>query len=189
MLSCASTSACSNSTTSNSISSTRPSRRSPTSPCSARQEPAVFGRSWKGAGADHVRGALDGEVARVVVTREAVLENAAPTIVPHRPRRERNPPDPEGRALVGDGEGLSATAVRRGNQHQRRPRTVSQVGNTIRHSSGSIAAEPVTAAATKSATHPVPGDRKRRAEDPHPTATAAERKGTTAFAGTPPPNR
>lgn len=28
------------------------------------------------------------EVARVVVTREAVLENAAPTIVPHRPRRE-----------------------------------------------------------------------------------------------------
>ncbi|MET3567519.1 ATP-dependent Clp protease ATP-binding subunit ClpX [Leifsonia sp. 98AMF] len=28
------------------------------------------------------------EVARVVVTKEAVLENAAPTIVPHRPRRE-----------------------------------------------------------------------------------------------------
>jgi ATP-dependent Clp protease ATP-binding subunit ClpX len=28
------------------------------------------------------------EVARVIVTREAVLENAAPTIVPHRPRRE-----------------------------------------------------------------------------------------------------
>ncbi|MDQ1584007.1 MAG: ATP-dependent Clp protease ATP-binding subunit ClpX [Microbacteriaceae bacterium] len=28
------------------------------------------------------------EVARVVVTREAVLENAAPTIVPHRARRE-----------------------------------------------------------------------------------------------------
>jgi ATP-dependent Clp protease ATP-binding subunit ClpX len=29
------------------------------------------------------------EVARVVVTREAVLDNAAPTIVPHRrPRRE-----------------------------------------------------------------------------------------------------
>ncbi|MGH1523058.1 ATP-dependent Clp protease ATP-binding subunit ClpX [Leifsonia sp. L25] len=28
------------------------------------------------------------EVAQVVVTREAVLENAAPTIVPHRPRRE-----------------------------------------------------------------------------------------------------
>jgi ATP-dependent Clp protease ATP-binding subunit ClpX len=27
------------------------------------------------------------EVARVVVTREAVLENAAPTIVPHTPRR------------------------------------------------------------------------------------------------------
>ncbi|MCX7522217.1 ATP-dependent Clp protease ATP-binding subunit ClpX [Microbacterium sp. STN6] len=27
------------------------------------------------------------EVARVVVTRESVLENAAPTIVPHRPRR------------------------------------------------------------------------------------------------------
>ncbi|SEI17093.1 MULTISPECIES: ATP-dependent Clp protease ATP-binding subunit ClpX [unclassified Leifsonia] len=28
------------------------------------------------------------EVARVVVTKEVVLENAAPTIVPHRPRRE-----------------------------------------------------------------------------------------------------
>jgi ATP-dependent Clp protease ATP-binding subunit ClpX len=28
------------------------------------------------------------EVARVVVTREAVLDNAAPTIVPRKPRRE-----------------------------------------------------------------------------------------------------
>ena len=28
------------------------------------------------------------EVARVIVTREAVLDNAAPTIVPHEIRRE-----------------------------------------------------------------------------------------------------
>jgi len=28
------------------------------------------------------------EVARVVVTREAVMDNAAPTIVPHKPRRQ-----------------------------------------------------------------------------------------------------
>jgi len=28
------------------------------------------------------------EVARVVVTRAAVLDNAAPTIVPHAPRRQ-----------------------------------------------------------------------------------------------------
>ncbi|MET1053044.1 MAG: ATP-dependent Clp protease ATP-binding subunit ClpX, partial [Mycetocola sp.] len=28
------------------------------------------------------------EVARVVITRESVLENAAPTIVPHKVRRQ-----------------------------------------------------------------------------------------------------
>jgi ATP-dependent Clp protease ATP-binding subunit ClpX len=28
------------------------------------------------------------EVARVIITRESVLENAAPTIVPHKPRRQ-----------------------------------------------------------------------------------------------------
>ena len=41
----------------------------------------------RGARPDHVRGALDHEVARVVVTKDAVLDNAAPTIVPRPARR------------------------------------------------------------------------------------------------------
>ncbi len=90
-LSCVSTSACSRSTASSWSSRKTPSRRSPTSRSCARPARAACAPSSKRcSGPIMFEVPSSDEVARVVVTREAVLDNAAATIVPRAaPRRSQ----------------------------------------------------------------------------------------------------